>query len=650
MSACSASSPELRRLEEDLALVGRVLERLEPVGEGVEAERVGDERRRVDPAGREHRDGVREVVGAVIEDELGEQLLGERCQRHDRVGTHAHTHDRDPTVDRGDVGGVLDHAGDPDALDHDARPRPRDPLERRRDVFGGRVDRRRGTELLGERAAVIDGITHHHLTRAEVARPERDRDSDRTGSDDEHRLAPLHGGAVERMVRNCERLDQRAVPIVDAVGEPERAPARHGHVLGERALALQAQLLRLRALRRRTGDAHLAVPTPDQWEPGDPLADSERLVDARSDLHDLAGELVSEHQAGRVERVGEVQVGSAHAARRHAEEYLPRPDDGIGNVGDHEGLTHGSGDGSTHAESVRRRSRPSPGIRGGLRSRRETAAVTSTDASAIDPDQDRREAKLHTWERRTQPLIVIAAILPLVADIGEVPTDFKAWALEMACWAMFLVDLVVHLRLRKHYLRTRSGIIDLAIVILTFPWSILVGTSAARLFALFRLARVARIVAVANHSHLVRRTVNRLGRPFLYVVLATLTCSFIVWRSEDGAHGFETFPDALWWGVVTVTTVGYGDLVPTTTVGQVTATVLMFTGVALLGTVAATLASMFRLEDMSISGASATPAKLTAEADDLKELRAEIRELRDLVSRLAPLEPGGEGQTPTSQS
>ena len=66
----------------------------------------------------------------------------------------------------------------------------------------------------------------------------------------------------------------------------------------------------------------------------------------------------------------------------------------------------------------------------------------------------------------------------------------------------------------------------------------------------------------------------------------------IVQRAE-GPPVFENYGDSLWWAVVTVTTVGYGDIVPETTQGRVVATMLMFTGIALLGTVAASLASFF---------------------------------------------------------
>lgn len=61
-------------------------------------------------------------------------------------------------------------------------------------------------------------------------------------------------------------------------------------------------------------------------------------------------------------------------------------------------------------------------------------------------------------------------------------------------------------------------------------------------------------------------------------------------RGKPGAN-IETFGDAVWWAMTTVTTVGYGDRFPVTGMGRVIAGAVMVAGIALLGTVTATLAS-----------------------------------------------------------
>jgi voltage-gated potassium channel len=134
----------------------------------------------------------------------------------------------------------------------------------------------------------------------------------------------------------------------------------------------------------------------------------------------------------------------------------------------------------------------------------------------------------------------------------------------------------------------------------------------------------------------VKRLLERLGKPFLYVAIMLVVSSAIVERAEHHEHGFKTFGDSLWWGVVTITTVGYGDLVPESRVGRVTATVLMLTGIALLGTVAASLASLFRSEDVAdeqdAADSDVTPA--TPQADDVATVLEELRSLRAEVAAL----------------
>jgi voltage-gated potassium channel len=95
-----------------------------------------------------------------------------------------------------------------------------------------------------------------------------------------------------------------------------------------------------------------------------------------------------------------------------------------------------------------------------------------------------------------------------------------------------------------------------------------------------------------------RRAADSLhGRIAVYVSGATVVlifcASLAVLDSERGHHGanIETFPDALWWSVTTVSTVGYGDRFPVTGAGRLVAVLLMVGGVALLGTVTAALAS-----------------------------------------------------------
>lgn len=285
-----------------------------------------------------------------------------------------------------------------------------------------------------------------------------------------------------------------------------------------------------------------------------------------------------------------------------------------------------------------------------------------TAASTIDT----RAARLERWEHRIDPFIVIAAILPLIGNLTDLDPTLGSWTVELVCWSVFAVDLAVHIRLRPGYLRTRDGMIDLFIVVATFPWSVFVGDARARLLALFRLARVARIVVVVRRSAIVRTTIERLGRPAVVLVATLLIGSFVIYRNEPASAGFHDYGDALWFGIVSVTTVGYGELSATTTESRITAIVMIVVGLMFLGTVLATATSALQGRDKRAHAGSEDPGSEDSGSEDpggedpggdehgdgdhpsllraeVRALRAEVRELHTLIARLAP---GSDGSTP----
>uniref|UniRef100_UPI0013DEA46B potassium channel family protein n=3 Tax=Bacteria TaxID=2 RepID=UPI0013DEA46B len=105
-------------------------------------------------------------------------------------------------------------------------------------------------------------------------------------------------------------------------------------------------------------------------------------------------------------------------------------------------------------------------------------------------------------------------------------------------------------------------------------------------------------------------------------------------RHADGAT-IVSFGDALWWALVTITTVGYGDLTPVTETGRLIAAGVMISGIALLGVVTATIASWI----IDQVGRRDDEAQI-ATRRELRELSAEIRSLPEELQQRRP--PSGE--------
>jgi voltage-gated potassium channel len=263
--------------------------------------------------------------------------------------------------------------------------------------------------------------------------------------------------------------------------------------------------------------------------------------------------------------------------------------------------------------------------------------VNVTPKTAHRPGQPRSEgdaAFLERFDARMRLPIIVSAILPLV--VVPESGDWLGVVVGIVTWLVFLVDLVVQSRHRERYVRTGLGRFDLFVVIATAPWFLLPGAHAGAFVVLLRLARLARLMLVSKGAH---RLFDRLGRVAAVAGGVVVLGSLVAYYAEHPTNPeFATVGDALWWGIVTLTTVGYGDIVPQTPTGRWAAVVIMITGIAVLGLLAGALASFFRLnENHAGTGSPAdTPASSAAAASDtaLQALAAEVAALRRQVEAL----------------
>lgn len=145
---------------------------------------------------------------------------------------------------------------------------------------------------------------------------------------------------------------------------------------------------------------------------------------------------------------------------------------------------------------------------------------------------------------------------------------------------------------------------------------------AGRIFRIIRVLRAIRSARVLTSFIRERRGQSAvMGTIFIALLIVIFSAVFVL-KFEQGAEGanIKTAEDALWWCVVTMATVGYGDKFPVTTEGRLIACVMMTVGIGLFSVFSAYLASLFL-------GAK----QIKEEEDDVKILRREVAELKELL-------------------
>jgi len=184
-------------------------------------------------------------------------------------------------------------------------------------------------------------------------------------------------------------------------------------------------------------------------------------------------------------------------------------------------------------------------------------------------------------------------------------------ALRLAEWAFTIVFTIEYLArimvLRKPaaYVFSFFGLVDLLSFLPTYLSAGIPGVQALAAVRAFRVIRLFRIFKLAGHMRQAKviATALRLARPkvavFLMGVLSIVTTmGAVIYLVEGEANGFTSIPRGIYWAIVTVTTVGYGDMVPRTVAGQVIASIAMILGYAIIavptGIVTADLAQASR--------------------------------------------------------
>jgi voltage-gated potassium channel len=265
----------------------------------------------------------------------------------------------------------------------------------------------------------------------------------------------------------------------------------------------------------------------------------------------------------------------------------------------------------------------------------------TVDTIATLPRQDKarydRLTKALEWPMAILALAVIPALL---LDDGTASPRVHAIAttINWFVWLAFCGEFALRLAIAPERPRfVRDAWLDLVIIAVSPPFGVpdsLQGVRAVRALRLLRLVRGAAFLVISLRFG--RRALQH--RRFHYVLGLGATIMLLgavaLWIVETGANdGLRSFADALWWAVTTVTTVGYGDIYPRTSEGRLIATVLMLTGIGVVGVFTATIASFFMAEGEQ-SGQDDLSRRLDTIESKLDRLAADVQRIRSTDTRL----------------
>jgi voltage-gated potassium channel len=222
--------------------------------------------------------------------------------------------------------------------------------------------------------------------------------------------------------------------------------------------------------------------------------------------------------------------------------------------------------------------------------------------------------KKHSWRFRLHEIIyeadtpagkifdvilLIAILASIVFVMLETVEEFDQkyhTFLNIAEWVITILftleyfGRIIAIKQPSKYIFSFYGIIDLLSTIPKYLSLIFVGTHALvalralRLLRVFRILKLARYVGASNRLLVALRASRAKIAVFLFfIIILCIILGTVMYLIEgDNDSGFTSIPESVYWAIVTLTTVGYGDIAPVTPLGQLIASVIMIMGYGII--------------------------------------------------------------------
>ena len=191
-------------------------------------------------------------------------------------------------------------------------------------------------------------------------------------------------------------------------------------------------------------------------------------------------------------------------------------------------------------------------------------------------------------------VIVVSVLVALLDSVASLHARFGTifYAIEWVFTIAFTIEYLVRLSLVRRPLRyalSFYGLIDLMAALPTYISLFIVGADHLLVIRVLRILRVFRILEMVEYSnegselmralHASRR---KIGMFVLFVLLITVIFGAVMYLVEGPDHGFSSIPHAMYWAIVTMATVGFGDITPQTPLGQFITSIMILIGYGII--------------------------------------------------------------------
>ncbi|KAB1159920.1 ion transporter [Tenacibaculum aiptasiae] len=219
-------------------------------------------------------------------------------------------------------------------------------------------------------------------------------------------------------------------------------------------------------------------------------------------------------------------------------------------------------------------------------------------------------------------LVMLESVNSINAKYGEI-LNISEWLITILFSVEYIVRIVSINRPQK-YIFSFYGVIDLLSTLPKYLAIFFTGTHslvalrALRLLRVFRILKLARFIGESNNFMKALKASRAKIAVFLFFVLILcVILGTVMYLIEGGDNGFTSIPRSVYWAIVTLTTVGYGDIAPHTPFGQFIASIIMILGYGIIAVPTGIVSSeMVKVNDINLNTQSCPSCSYEGHDDD----------------------------------